>query len=171
MRGIRYIFFLLLILGAVFAGIVRTFDERKSFTVKKEIPYDVENIFPQFNDFQNFVRWNHRFSSGKRYYFTYFLPYGGQGSVMKYAEVKDKSDFGEIFIRYVNPYKSIKYEIYENGYRTPYKMEVKFVSEGEKTKITWFLETPEIPFFLQIGRMDKRKRSGGAGGKKFEKFE
>lgn len=140
----------MLLLGAIFIGIENSYDEKKSFIIEKEIPYSVEKIFPQFDNFQNFVRWNHQFSSDKKYYFTYFSPYEGQGSAMKYAEVKDKSDFGEIFIRYANPNKTIKYEIYENGDETPYKVDVKFISKGEKTKMIWYVETPKISLFQRF---------------------
>ena len=86
------------------------FEEKNSFVVEKEIDFPVDKVFPQFDDLQNFTRWNDYFSSDKDYRYRYFLPYEGEGSSMSYSHTKDKSKYGEVFIRKVKGNKSISYE-------------------------------------------------------------
>ena len=63
---------------------------------------------------------------------------------MKYINTHNPTDFGEIFIRNSKPNKTIKYEIYENGISTPYKIEIKFIPKGKKTQLIWLIETPKM---------------------------
>ena len=144
MRWIKYILLSLILLGGIGLNILNTHDENKNFIIKKEISYNVSKIFPQFVNFQNFTRWNHQFSSGQKYSFSYFSPYEGKGSSMKYINTHNPTDFGEIFIRNSKPNKTIKYEIYENGISTPYKIEIKFIPKGKKTQLVWLIEMPKI---------------------------
>ena len=150
MRWIKYIFLFFVLLGGIGLNILNTHDEKKNFIVKKEIFYNVNKVFSQFTNFQNFTRWNHQFSSGQKYSFSYFSPYEGKGSSMKYINTHNPTDFGEIFIRNSKPNKTIKYEIYENGISTPYKIEIKFIPKGEKTQLIWLIETPKIPLFKRF---------------------
>lgn len=144
MRWIKYILLSLILLGGIGLNILNTHDENKNFIIKKEISYNVSKIFPQFVNFQNFTRWNHQFPSGQKYSLSYFSPYEGKGSSMKYINTHNPTDFGEIFIRNSKPNKTIKYEIYENGISTPYKIEIKFIPKGKKTQLVWLIETPKI---------------------------
>ncbi len=144
MRWIKYILLSLILLGGIGLNILNTHDENKNFIIKKEISYNVSKIFPQFVNFQNFTRWNHQFSSGQKYSFSYFSPYEGKGSSIKYINTHNPTDFGEIFIRNSKPNKTIKYEIYENGISTPYKIEIKFIPKGKKTQLVWLIEMPKI---------------------------
>ena len=150
MRWIKYILLSLILLGGIGLNILNTHDENKNFIIKKEISYNVSKIFPQFVNFQNFTRWNHQFPSGQKYSFLYFSPYEGKGSSMKYINTHNPTDFGEIFIRNSKPNKTIKYEIYENGISTPYKIEIKFIPKGKKTQLIWLIETPKIPLFKRF---------------------
>ncbi len=144
MRWIKYILLSLILLGGIGLNILNTHDENKNFIIKKEISYNISKIFPQFVNFQNFTRWNYQFSSGQKYTFSYFSPYEGKGSSMKYINTHNPSDFGEIFIRNSKPNKTIKYEIYENEISTPYKIEIKFIPKRQKTQLIWLIETPKM---------------------------
>lgn len=144
MRWIKYILLSLILLGGIGLNILNTHDENKNFIIKKEISYNISKIFPQFVNFQNFTRWNHQFPSGQKYTFSYFSPYEGKGSSMKYINTHNPADFGEIFIRNSKPNKTIKYEIYENEISTPYKIEIKFIPKRQKTQLIWLIETPKM---------------------------
>lgn len=120
-------------------------DESKNFTIEKEINFPIEKVFPQFNNFQNFTQWNDFFVSKEEYTFSYYTPYQGMGSSMNYQSTKNKSDFGDAFIKYENPLNSLKYQLYERKESNPYRIDVKFVPKGNKTKIIWYIHTPKQP--------------------------
>lgn len=120
-------------------------DESKKFTIEKEINYPVEKVFPQFNNLQNFTQWNQFFVSKENYTYSYYTPYEGQGSSMNYQNLKNKSDYGDVFIRYENPLSTLKYQLFEGKKGNPYKIDVKFIPQGNKTKIIWFIHTPRLP--------------------------
>jgi hypothetical protein len=42
------------------------------------------------------------FCNKKGYKLSYYTPYEGQGSSMNYQNMKTKSDYGDLFIRYEN---------------------------------------------------------------------
>lgn len=149
MRWIKIILSLLVFLLVIYVGIMYSIEEKKTFVVEKELPYSVDKVFPQFENFQNFVRWEDYFSSNKDYKYTYFEPYEGQGSSMSFSNLK-KNDGGEMFIRYVNPLRTIKYELYDRTQSTAYKIGVKFLPKGETTKIIWSVETPKLPLMKRF---------------------
>ncbi|MCB4234890.1 hypothetical protein LDL59_06630 [Kaistella anthropi] len=73
---------------AVYAIAMTFVEDAKSFTIQKEISYPVDRVFPQFNNLQNFTRWNAFFSEDPDFTFDYFTPYEGQGSSMSYHDKK-----------------------------------------------------------------------------------
>lgn len=150
MRWIKYLFFIV-ILGCVgyFAMFYTQEEQENHYEMEQEVGYPVEKVFSQFENFQHFTRWNGHFSGKEQYSFNYFQPYEGVGSSMTYQNIKEKDDAGEIFIRYIKPNKEIRYDIYKKGDARPYKMLVKFLSTGEKTKIQWRIETPKETSILR----------------------
>ncbi len=149
MRGLKIFFFIGILLLSVYSVTMLFLDENKNFVIEKEINYPIERVFPQFNNFQHFTEWNHYFSHDKNYNYRYFLPYEGQGSSMYFENVKQKSEFGEVFMRYVNPFSTIKYQLYERNEKAPYNIDVKFIPKGDKTKVIWYVKTPKQPFLLR----------------------
>jgi len=117
-------------------------DESKSFTHQSEINYPIEKVFPQFNNLQNFSSWNDFFTEKKDVSYAFFTPYEGKGSSMKYTD-KSSSESGDFFIRYSNPGKTIRYQLFEGKNNNPYLIDVKFIPEGTKTKIFWNIHTPK----------------------------
>lgn len=121
-------------------------DDNKSFTIEKEIDYPVQKVFPQFNNLQNFTQWNDFFVNKENFGYSYYTPYEGQGASMTYQNLKDDADYGDLFIRYENPFSTLKYELFEKKRNNPYKIDVKFIPMKNKTKIIWFIHTPKQPF-------------------------
>ncbi len=71
MRWMRFSILILLLLLGVYALVVYYFvDENKSFKIEKEVNYPLDKVFLQFNNFQNFTRWNNYFSDSKKNHFT-----------------------------------------------------------------------------------------------------
>lgn len=133
------------LIGAYAASMYYFVDESKEFTIEKEIDYPLEKVFNQFNNLQNFTRWNNFFSSSKTITIDYYLPYEGQGSAISYNDPKSE-DGGEMFIRYENPNKTLRYQLFEDEDENPTLIDVKFIEvSAEKTKIKWFVHTPKLP--------------------------
>lgn len=146
MRWIKIIFAVVAFLFAVYSAVMYFFaDESKSFTVVKEIGYPVEKVFPQFNNFQNFTRWNNYFSGTKDLSVDYYQPYEGQGSAMSFYDKKHKR-VGEMVIRYQNLNSTLKYHLFEGNNTNPSQIDIKFQPlSPERTRITWFVHTPRQP--------------------------
>lgn len=146
MRFLKFGIIFLLFLAALYAVSMNFVDESKNFTIEKEINYPVEKVFPQFNNLQNFARWNMFFSEDQNMSYQFFSPYEGKGSSMSYRDLKNGSTFGEIYIRYENPLRTLRYQLFEGKHSSPYLIDIKFKGENEKTKITWIIHTPKQPF-------------------------
>ncbi|MDO5615112.1 MAG: polyketide cyclase, partial [Cruoricaptor ignavus] len=143
MRWIKFFIIILLLLLGFYSASMYFVDESKSFTVEKEINYPLEKVYPQFNNFQNFTRWNHYFAGSQDFSVAYFTPYEGQGSAISFNN-KKSGESGEMFIRYENPYSTLKYELFEGEDENPYRINIKFKSiSPEKTKLIWFVHTPK----------------------------
>ncbi|KUJ53211.1 polyketide cyclase [Chryseobacterium sp. JAH] len=132
------------LVGAYAASMYFFVDESKSFKVEKEVEYPLDKVFNQFNNLQNFTRWNNFFTSSKTITIDYYTPYEGQGSAISYNDPKS-DDGGEMFIRYENPNKTLRYQLFEDKDENPTLIDVKFTKvSAEKTKITWFVHTPKL---------------------------
>lgn len=117
-------------------------DESKSFVHHSEIAYPVDKVFPQFNNLQNFTAWNDFFNGKEDISYSFFTPYEGLGSSMKFSD-KKKEDFGDLFIRYSNPNRTLRYQLFEGESENPYLIDVKFIAAGSKTKLVWNIHTPK----------------------------
>ena len=142
MRWLKIISILSLVLFGAYSISMNFVDESKSFTHQSEINYPIDKVFPQFNNLQNFSVWNDYFAEKKDLSFAYFTPYEGLGSAMKFSD-KDNELNGDLFIRYSNPGRTLRYQLFEGDNDNPYLIDVKFVSQGEKTKLIWNVHTPK----------------------------
>ena len=145
MRFFKFGILIVLFLAAVYAVSMTFVDESKNFTIEKEINYPVDKVFPQFNNLQNFVRWNAFFSDNPNLSFQFFTPYEGKGSSMTYRDRKSSGTFGDVFIRYENPNRTLRYQLFEGKENSPYLIDIKFRGDGNKTKLTWYIHTPKQP--------------------------
>lgn len=173
MRWSKFIVILLLLVGGVYVGVMYSLEEKKTIVVEREVAYPVDKVFPQFENFQQFTRWSGIFQEKEKYSFRYFLPYEGEGSAMSFVNINDNAEAGDIFIREVKSLKSIRYEIYQKGEKQPYKMAVNFLPKGEKTKITWKVETSTIPLmmrFMTLSLDDKVETSVANGIKRLSQL-
>ena len=135
-----------LLILAVYAASMYYVEESKTFTVEKEINYPIEKVFPQFNNLQNFTRWNKYFSSSKDISISYFSPYEGKDAALSFEDKKTGRK-GEMYIRYENPYSTLKYQLFEEKKVNPYLINVKFKKVSPtKTKVIWFVHTPKQPW-------------------------
>lgn len=145
MRFIKIITVIIALLVGIYAASMYFFvDDSKKFTIEKEVDFPLEKVFAQFNNLQNFTRWNNFFTSSKSIAIDYYIPYEGQGSAISYNDPKS-DDGGEMFIRYSNPNKTLRYQLFEDEDENPTLIDVKFSPvSAEKTKITWFVHTPKL---------------------------
>lgn len=151
MRIIKFgLLIIALILGIYAAAMYYFVEESNSFTVAKEINYPVEKVFPQFNRLQNFTRWNDYFSSSRTMRIEYYRPYEGKDAAISFEDkANDKS--GELFIRYHNPERTLRMQIFEGKESNPTLIDIKFIKSGpEKTRIIWNIHTPKQKLFNRI---------------------
>lgn len=147
MRLIKFGSFAVVLLVAVYALSRSFLTEGESYTVQKSIAYPVDQVYPQFSNLQSFARWNTYFSENKNFSFTYFSPYVGQGSSMKYHDRKDNDVFGEMFIRYANLNRTLRYQLYHGNNEKPYLIDLKFRPSTDATEVIWHIKTPEQPWW------------------------
>lgn len=146
MQWIKYGVILFLVVLGIYAASMTFVDESKSFTIEKDINYPIEKVYPQFNNFQNFTRWNQYFTDSKNLSIDYFSPYVGQGASMSFADSKSGRN-GDMFIRYENPYQTLKYQLFEQDDSNPYLIDIKFkVVSPTQTKMIWSVHTPKQPW-------------------------
>lgn len=139
-----------LLIGAYTASMYYFVEESKNFRIEKEIDYPVEKVFSQFSNLQHFTRWNNFFTSSKTIDIDYYTPYEGQGSSISYADPKNETG-GEMFIRYQNPNKTLRYQLFEDRNENPTLVDVKFKAvSAEKTKITWMVHTPKLSILERV---------------------
>ncbi|MNK29693.1 hypothetical protein D3C87_480930 [compost metagenome] len=142
MRLLKFIIIIFLCLFGIYSISMNFVDESKSFVHHSEVAYPVDKVFPQFNNLQNFTTWNDFFNGKKDISYSFFTPYEGIGSAMKFSDNKNE-EFGDMFIRYSNPNRTLRYQLFEGESENPYLIDVKFIPAGEKTKMVWNIHTPK----------------------------
>ena len=142
MRLLKFIIIIILCLFGIYSISMNFVDESKSFVHHSEVAYPVDKVFPQFNNLQNFTAWNDFFNGKKDISYSFFTPYEGIGSAMKFSDNKNE-EFGDMFIRYSNPNRTLRYQLFEGESENPYLIDVKFIPAGEKTKMVWNIHTPK----------------------------
>ncbi|WP_407481225.1 polyketide cyclase [Elizabethkingia meningoseptica] len=147
MKWVKLIITFLAVIFGIYAISMIFVEETKSFSVKKELNFPLEKVFPQFNNLYNFSQWNEFIQDNNNLGFSYYTPYDGVGSSMHFVNKKDSAENGDVFIRYVIPNRGIKYQMFRNNETNPYLIDVSFRRTGtEKTEVTWYVRTPARPF-------------------------
>jgi effector-binding domain-containing protein len=148
----RWFKFIIILAALAFAGFyifASNMDETKSFTAQKELNYSVEKLFPQFNNLQNFTKWNTVFKGHKEYHYSYFMPYEGKNSGLTYYNEKNERE-GDLFIKYSEKNKAIRYYLFTKTSGNPFIFQITFKKNTpEKTTITYLLTTPKIPVLVR----------------------
>ncbi len=140
----------LILVGAYALSMYYFVDESKNFQIEKEIDYPVDKVFSQFNNLQNFTRWNNFFTSSQSIDIDYYTPYEGKGSAISYEDPRNGTE-GEMFIRYENPNRTLRYQLFENRNENPTLVDVKFKAvSAERTKITWYVHTPKLSVLSRV---------------------
>jgi len=142
MRWLKFILIILFCLFGIYSISMNFVDESKSFTHQSEINYPVDKVFPQFNNLQNFAAWNDFFAGKEDLTYSFFTPYEGLGSAMNFSDKKNDK-LGDLFIRYSNVNRTVRYQLFDGESANPYLIDVKFVPNGQKTKLFWNIHTPK----------------------------
>ncbi|MBB6370242.1 SRPBCC family protein [Chryseobacterium shigense] len=141
---------LVLLVGAYAASMYYFVDENKDFKIEKEVDYPLDKVFSQFNNLQHFTRWNNFFTSSQSIDIDYYTPYEGQGSAISYVDPK-KDTNGEMFIRYENAPRSLRYQLFEDRNENPTVVDVQFKPvSAQRTKITWHVHTPKLSVLRRV---------------------
>ncbi|ODS88867.1 MAG: polyketide cyclase [Chryseobacterium sp. SCN 40-13] len=153
MRWFRFgLFFVILLLGIYAVFMYYVVDESKSFTIEKEINYPIDKIYPQFNNLQDFTKWNHYFSS-KTLSLVYYRPYEGKGAAVSFSDEKTEKK-GELTIRYHHSNHSIRYQLFEGNNNHPTLIDVKFKAiSPDRTKIQWKIHTPKQSVMNRVSHL------------------
>jgi hypothetical protein len=147
MRWYKIILFIGVLLSLAYTASMYFVEDSKEMIVEKEINYPVETLYPQFVNLQKFSNWNDYFSKDKDLVYQFYIPYDGLGSSMSFQDVKNQDKSGELYIRYANPLKTIRYQLFLKGNEMPFLIDVKLVRiSATKTKTIWKIHTPKQPF-------------------------
>lgn len=153
MRWFRYALLAsVLVLGLYALSMYYFVDERKTFQIEKEINYPVDKVYPQFSNLQNFARWNVYFTDPEKLTVQFYEPYEGKGAAMSFSD-KDGSRKGDVFLRYVNPNSTLKYQLFEGSSEYPFLINVKLRPSGNRTKIAWLVHTPKQPLLFRSANL------------------
>lgn len=153
MRWLKYaLLAAVLVLGLYALSMYYFVDERKSYQVDKEVNYPVDKVYPQFSSLQNFARWNVYFSEPEKLTVQFYEPYEGKDAAMSFSD-KHGTRKGDLFLRYVNPNSTLKYQLFEGSSEHPYLINVKLRPAGNRTKITWFVHTPRQPLLFRSANL------------------
>lgn len=145
MRWIKYLFILGLLIFGVFYLFSSSMEKNATFSASKNLNYSVEKLFPQFNNLQNFTKWNSFFKEHKNFHYDYFLPYEGKNSGLTFYNNKNQRE-GDLFIKYAVQNKALRYYLFTPKNSHPYILEVTFKKIAPaQTEINYLLKTPEIP--------------------------
>lgn len=136
-----------IIFGIIILLLIITFskyyviEKSEKVKVEKKLSFPLVKIFSQYNNLQNFVRWNEDVLDNKKLFINYYQPYQGVGSAMSYQNKKGDIQ-GELFIVKEEEGKAITYQFF-SGNKTPLYIDVFFtkISESE-TKVTYVIEKP-----------------------------
>lgn len=127
-------------------------DESKVYRVEKEVDFPVDKVYPQFSSLQNFARWNVYFTEPEKLAVQFYEPYEGKDAAMSFSD-KDGSRKGDLFLRYVNPNSTLKYQLFEGNGEHPSLINVRLSPTGNRTKITWFVHTPKKRLLLRSSNL------------------
>lgn len=148
MRWYKIILLLTFILFILYSASMYFVEDSKELVLEKNIQYPVEKVFLQFDNLQDFTRWNDYFSNDKDMAISYFTPYEGIGSSIAFKNSKNSLKSGELYLRYVNPNKTIRYQLFLEPYEKPFLIDIKFKKTSENsTHLVWKIHTPQQSYF------------------------
>jgi hypothetical protein len=148
MRIFKIILIITVLLALVYSAAMYFVVDSKELVLEKEIQYPVDKVYPQFSNLQNFTSWNEYFTQQKGVEIDYYSPYEGLGSSLSYNHGKNSDEKGELFLRYANPNKSIRYQLFVSENEAPYLIDIKFIPKTTtSTRIIWKIHTPKQSFF------------------------
>ncbi|OJX29222.1 MAG: polyketide cyclase [Chryseobacterium sp. 36-9] len=142
MRWLKFVIIISLCLFGIYSAMMNFVDESKSFTHQSEIDYPIDKVFPQFNNLQNFAAWNDYFAGKEDMTYSFFTPYEGVGSAMKFSDKKN-DESGDLFIRYSRVNRTLHYQLFEGDNDNPYLIDINFKPSGNRTKMFWNIHTPK----------------------------
>lgn len=142
MRLLKFILIISFCLFVIYSVSMNFVDDSRTFTHRSEINYPIAKVFPQFNNLQNFTSWNDFFVGKEDLSYSFFTPYEGIGSGMSFSDIKNER-LGDLFIRYSNANRTLRYQLFDGESTNPYLIDVKFVPEGNRTKLLWSIHTPK----------------------------
>ncbi len=142
MRWLKFVIIISLCLFGIYSAMMNFVDESKSFTHQSEIDYPIDKVFPQFNNLQNFAAWNDYFAGKEDMTYSFFTPYEGVGSAMKFSDKKN-DESGDLFIRYSRVNRTLRYQLFEGDNDNPYLIDINFKPSGNRTKMFWNIHTPK----------------------------
>lgn len=149
MKILRLLFVLVFLALTVVAYITLQKEEKNTYYLKERVNYPVEKVFPQFTSLQNFTQWIEYFRTNDLSV-SYYTPYEGKDSSIEFYGKKNQDLDGELFIRYVNPLKTVKYQFFTHGSREPYALNVSFKPSGSGTEVTWKIDSPQRSRWARI---------------------
>lgn len=148
MRWFKIILFITLILSAAYSASMYFVEDSKELVMEKDINYPIEKIYPQFANLQNFSQWNEYFTNPKDLKINFYSPYEGQGASLNYRSEKNKNHRGDLYLRYANPYKTIRYQLFTSDNDTPFLIDIQFKKiDNNITKTIWKIHTPKQSYF------------------------
>lgn len=147
MKWIKLLLFISVFVLGVYSASMFFVEKFQSFKVEKVVDFPLDKVYAQFINPQNLSEWNVFTDNNDQLSYTYFSPYEGLGSSLKYINRKDSTERGDLFIRYVKPNQGIKYQLFKDKERKPYLIDVAFKALSDKqTQITWQVRTPSREF-------------------------
>ena len=141
MRWFKFSVIIILSLFGIYAISMNFVDQNKVFTHQSEIDYPIDKVFPQFNNLQNFARWNDYFTQNEKLNYNFYEPYEGKESSMKFWDEKN-NERGDLTISYEKFGKDLRYQLFDDNNSTPFLIDVKFIPKGNKTQVFWKVQTP-----------------------------
>lgn len=153
MRWFRFFLLLAGLLVGLYALSMYYFvDDSTTFEVDSDVRYAPEKVFPQFSNLQNFAVWNEAFFGKENQSLEFYYPYAGKDASMSWQGRNGEG--GEIFIRNLRRDTMISYQLYKNGDKFPYLINLRFKNAAENsTKIHWTIHTPHKPLMFRAANL------------------
>lgn len=134
------------LLTIVYMLIINFMPNSQHFKVRRILPYGIDKVTGQFRNLQNFTSWNVLFGS-RDYTYTFYTPYEGAGSQVRFIGTGGNPQQGDLCIRYENPKKKIRYLLQNKLETHPYVIDVHFrAMTPYRTEVQWEITTPPISY-------------------------
>lgn len=136
----------ILLLIALAALLIPLFLPKKiQATAEKEFNLPASVLFEQFNNLNNFSKWDPWTSSDPNTKQSFFSPYRGLNAGYRW---ENSNSSGEIIIESSIPHKMLQYTLDGMGLTGNSKMLIEFIPVGNsKTKVIWMLSSEDLSYF------------------------